>query len=38
MAREARKAKADYILDNSGSLQDLHAAAEQLHQHLRALN
>jgi len=34
MAREARKSKADYVMDNSGSLKDLHAAAERLHQHL----
>ena len=37
LAREARKSKADYVLDNSGSLEDLHAAAEQLHQHLLKL-
>ena len=34
LAREARKAKADYVIDNSGSLEALHAAAEHLHQHL----
>jgi len=37
LAREARKAKADYVVDNSGSLEELHAAAEQLHQHLLKL-
>jgi len=37
LAREARKAKADYVIDNSGSLEELHAAAEQLHQHLLKL-
>jgi len=37
LAREARTAKADYVVDNSGSLEELHAAAEQLHQHLLTL-
>ena len=37
LAREARKSKADYVVDNSGSLEELHIAAEQLHQHLLTL-
>ena len=37
LSREARKSKADYVVDNSGSLEELHIAAEQLHQHLLKL-
>lgn len=37
LAREARKAKADFVVDNSGSLEELHAVAERLHQHLLTL-
>jgi dephospho-CoA kinase len=38
LTREERKAKSDYVVDNSGSLDDLHIAAEQLHQHLLGLD
>lgn len=37
MSREQRRARADDIVLNNGSLQALHAALEQLHQHYLAL-
>ncbi|WP_116368607.1 dephospho-CoA kinase [Parahaliea mediterranea] len=37
MDRDARRAKADFVVDNSGTLEDLQARAAQLHAELLAL-